>query len=94
MASESFRLAQLVCRRTGRVVRRDRPHAALPSKETVATIRGGRAKFGVQVGSAAGARQALDVGADFLICQGTEAGGHVQATTPLIEALPRVLDEA
>jgi nitronate monooxygenase len=66
----------------------------MPSKEAVATIRRARAKFGVQVGSAAGARQALDLGADFLICQGTEAGGHVQATTPLNEALPRVLDEA
>ena len=31
----------------------------------------------------AGARRALDLGADYLICQGIEAGGHVQATQKL-----------
>jgi nitronate monooxygenase len=66
----------------------------IPSNDAVSAIRTARAKFAVQVGSAAGAKRALDLGADYLICQGTEAGGHVQATTPLGEALPRVLEEA
>ena len=50
--------------------------------------------MGIQVASAAGARQALDAGADYLICQGTEAGGHVQSSNALYETLPAVVDEA
>jgi nitronate monooxygenase len=50
--------------------------------------------MGVQIGRAAGARRALDRGADYLICHGTEAAGHVQATRPLYEALPAVIEEA
>ncbi len=38
---------------------------------------------GIQVGSLAGVQVALQAGADFLIAQGMEAGGHVQSTTPL-----------
>jgi nitronate monooxygenase len=48
-------------------------------------------KVGVQVGNAEGARRALEAGADFLIAQGVEAGGHVQSTTPLATLLPQVL---
>lgn len=66
----------------------------IPSADAVAAIRKAGARMGVQVASAAGARRALDVGADYLICQGTEAGGHVQATTVLYEVLSAVLDEA
>ena len=36
----------------------------------------------------------MDAGADYLICQGTEAGGHVQATKALYDVLPDVLNEA
>jgi nitronate monooxygenase len=46
---------------------------------------------GVQVTSAAGAMFALSLGADFLICQGIEAGGHVQSSTSLRLLLPQVL---
>ena len=46
---------------------------------------------GVQVGSADGADSAIRDGADFVICQGVEAGGHVQSTTPLATLLPQVL---
>ncbi|KAF0113873.1 MAG: nitronate monooxygenase [Rhodobacteraceae bacterium] len=49
------------------------------------------AKVGVQVGNAAGARQAIEAGADFVIAQGVEAGGHVQSTTPLATLLPQVV---
>ncbi len=52
------------------------------------------AKVGVQVANAEGARRAIDAGADFLIAQGIEAGGHVQSTTPLVTLLPQVLDVA
>jgi NAD(P)H-dependent flavin oxidoreductase YrpB (nitropropane dioxygenase family) len=41
----------------------------------------------VQVGDLASAREAADAGADILIAQGIEAGGHVQATTRLGDLL-------
>ena len=44
-------------------------------------------KVGVQVGSVAGAHKAMAAGADFIITQGIEAGGHVQSTTPLAHVL-------
>lgn len=49
------------------------------------------AKVGVQVGSVEGARLAIAAGADVLIAQGVEAGGHVQSTTPLARLLPQVV---
>jgi nitronate monooxygenase len=66
----------------------------MPSTEAVAVIRTFGARMGVQVTSAESARAAFDLGADYVVCQGTEAGGHVQATRPLYEALPLVLQEA
>jgi nitronate monooxygenase len=45
------------------------------------TVRAAGALIGVQVGNVAGARMAVSAGADFIICQGIEAGGHVQSTT-------------
>jgi len=66
----------------------------IPSAETVAAIRKAGAKMGIQISSVAGARRALDAGSDYLICQGTEAGGHVQATKALYEVLPAVIEEA
>ena len=66
----------------------------LPPKEAISAIRAAGAKLGMQVTSRESARAALDLGADYLVCQGTEAGGHVQATRGLYEALPKVLEEA
>ena len=60
----------------------------------LAQVRAAGAKIGIQVANAAGARRAVDLGADFLVCQGIEAGGHVQSTTPLRDLLPRVLEAA
>jgi nitronate monooxygenase len=57
-------------------------------------IRSSGARFGMQVTSRESARMALDLGADYLVCQGTEAGGHVQAHRGLFETLPLVLEEA
>jgi len=66
----------------------------MPTKKMVFAVRAAGAKLGVQVTSAESARTALDLGADYLVCQGTEAGGHVQATRELYDALARVLEEA
>ncbi len=49
---------------------------------------------GIQVTSAEGARYAASIKADFIICQGIEAGGHVQSSTPLAYLLPQVLAAA
>ena len=57
----------------------------------VETAHSAGAYVGVQVGSVEGARRALDEGCDFLICQGIEAGGHVQSSTNLRELLPAVV---
>jgi nitronate monooxygenase len=66
----------------------------VPAREAVSMVRAAGARFGMQVTSGESARVALDAGADFLVCQGTEAGGHVQAHRGLYEALPAVLEEA
>lgn len=66
----------------------------LPTKVVVAAVRQAGSKFGVQVGTVQGARAALDLGADYLVAQGNEAGGHVQSSTPLYELLPNVLEAA
>lgn len=63
-------------------------------REQVGLVRSFGARLGVQVSTRSGARQALDLGADFLICQGVEAGGHVQATQELWKMLPAVCAEA
>ena len=62
--------------------------------ELLSLVHGYGAKTGVQVSTATGARTALESGADFLICQGIEAGGHVQSTHPLTHALSQVLAAA
>jgi nitronate monooxygenase len=49
------------------------------------------ARVGVQVGTAEGARRARDEGCDFLVCQGVEAGGHVQSSMPLPDLLAAVV---
>ncbi len=66
----------------------------MPTQAMVAAVRSAKAKLGIQVVDAGGARAALDLGADFLVCQGTEAGGHVQASRGLYETLAIVLHEA
>src|SRR3954467_5410287 len=62
--------------------------------ELVARARAGGARVLVQVASARAARGAADAGADALIVQGVEAGGHVQSVVgllPLIVAVRRVV---
>lgn len=66
----------------------------MPTMEMVRKMKDARVILGIQVTSEASARSALDLGADYLVCQGTEAGGHVHASRPLGSALERVLDVA
>jgi nitronate monooxygenase len=66
----------------------------MPRAEAVSAIRGAKAKMGIQISNVDGARRALDLGSDYLICQGIEAGGHVQALSALYDMLPAVLAEA
>ena len=53
--------------------------------------RAGPALVGWQVGSVGDAVAAEDVGCDFVVAQGVEAGGHVRGTTPREELLAQVL---
>ncbi len=62
--------------------------------DTIALAHAQGIRVGVQIGSAAGAAGAIAAGADFVIAQGMEAGGHVQSTTPLATLLPAVLATA
>ena len=57
-------------------------------------VRSFGAQLGVQVVSVEGARHALDLGADFLICQGNEAGGHVQSSDSLEDILSKIVMES
>jgi nitronate monooxygenase len=66
----------------------------LPSAEAVSRIRKAGARLGIQVSSRQNAERALELLPDFLICQGLEAGGHVQATSYLDEVFPEILEVA
>ncbi len=65
---------------------------AEPDPSLVASARGGGALVAWQVGSVDEARSAADAGVDFLIAQGTEAGGHVRGNVPLLPLLSGVLE--
>ncbi len=57
----------------------------------IAAIKARGSKVGVQVAHPRGAADAVAAGADFLIVQGVEAGGHVQSTRPLAALIPEVV---
>lgn len=65
----------------------------MPTKSQAQAVRQ-QGVLGIQVTSEASAKMALDLGAQYLVCQGMEAGGHVQASRPLEESLARVLSVA
>ncbi len=65
-----------------------------PGRARIARCHRAGARVAVQVGSPAGARRAAADGADALIAQGVEAGGHVQSTTALDDLLGAVLEAA
>lgn len=66
----------------------------IPSKDVVAKVRRAGAKLGIQVSSNLGAKKALSLDPDFLICQGVEAGGHVQGTSALLQSIRGILELA
>jgi len=66
----------------------------VPDKQMVAKVRRAGAGLGIQVSSMLNAKMALEHLPDFLICQGIEAGGHVQATNALSSTLEEVLELA
>jgi nitronate monooxygenase len=66
----------------------------VPDSSMVARIRNAGASLGIQVSSKQNAEKALEHEPDFLICQGLEAGGHVQATSPLFSTLQDVIELA
>lgn len=51
----------------------------IPTAEMARLVGSHGAKFGVQVSNPDGARRAIDAGAAYIVVQGQEAGGHVQA---------------
>jgi NAD(P)H-dependent flavin oxidoreductase YrpB (nitropropane dioxygenase family) len=65
-----------------------------PDAEVVAVIHRGGALAGWQVGSREEALQAAAAGCDYVVAQGTEAGGHVRGTIGLLPLLSEVLDAA
>ena len=62
-----------------------------PDPGLVARVHEGDALAAWQVGSADEACAAVDAGCDFVIAQGTEAGGHVRGELPLLVLLDEVL---
>jgi nitronate monooxygenase len=63
-----------------------------PDAALVDRVHAGGALAGWQVGSRQEAAQAVDAGCDYLVAQGTEAGGHVRGTIGLLPLLSQVLD--
>jgi NAD(P)H-dependent flavin oxidoreductase YrpB (nitropropane dioxygenase family) len=60
--------------------------------ELVPEAHGGGAVVFVSVGSVAEAAQAAAAGADVVVAQGWEAGGHVRGTVTTLALVPRVVD--
>jgi enoyl-[acyl-carrier protein] reductase II len=68
-------------------------HFGIPTAAWVASLKSTGSQIWVQVPSPGQARAALDAGADGLVVQGREAGGHNHSTTPLHDLLREVRDE-
>lgn len=66
-------------------------HWDLPPRAWVDELHRGRARVWLQVGSVARARDAVALGADAVICQAAEAGGHNHSATPLLSLLPAMV---
>ena len=62
----------------------------LPTEAAVARMRRGGVRFWMQVGRMSEAREAVARGAEVLIVQGSEAGGHNRSEAPLAQLLPRM----
>ena len=60
--------------------------------KTIETAKAGGLKVLVSVGSAVEARQAAEAGADIIVAQGWEAGGHVWGQVATMALIPAVAD--
>ena len=63
-----------------------------PSKEWINKLHRTGAKVWIQIGSLDYATQAVEMGADAVIIQGSEAGGHNHSTAGLFSLLPTIID--
>jgi nitronate monooxygenase len=68
-------------------------HFAIPTAAWVSSLKAAGSRIWVQVPTVDFARQALAAGADGLVVQGKEAGGHNRSTTPLHHLLHDVRHE-
>jgi enoyl-[acyl-carrier protein] reductase II len=66
-------------------------HWDLPPRRWIDQLHNAGTRVWIQVGSVDAARAARDLGADAVIAQGTNAGGHGKATQPLSELLPAIV---
>lgn len=64
----------------------------LPPESWIERLQAAGCRVWMTTGSLAGALAARDAGADALIVQGTEAGGHVKAVGGLLALLPAIVD--
>lgn len=63
-----------------------------PEQSLVEAAHSGGALVSWQVGSVTEAEAAVDAGADLIVVQGTEAGGHIRGQSPLLPLLSAVLE--
>jgi nitronate monooxygenase len=77
------------------------PHEHLrPQKEIIRLLKGLETppRVFVQVGNVTAAKEAIDDGADVIVCQGTDAGGHqfrrAMGVVPLLSETRQLVDEA
>ena len=68
-------------------------HFGIPFAAWVASLKSAGCQIWIQVPSVEQARAARDAGADGLVVQGKEAGGHNRSTTPLHHLLRDVRDD-
>jgi NAD(P)H-dependent flavin oxidoreductase YrpB (nitropropane dioxygenase family) len=64
----------------------------VPAARWLDRLHAAETKVWVTVGSVAQAREAVRAGADAVLAQGTDAGGHVQSTRGLFGLVPAVVD--
>lgn len=67
-------------------------HWGHPSKENIRILRDAGVSFWEQVGDVDAAKRAVDDGAEVVIAQGWEAGGHNYGGLPTMVLLPQVVD--
>lgn len=66
-------------------------HWGLPAAEHLEKLKQAGIKIWIQVGSVEAAQEAVTAGADCIVAQGNEAGGHNYGGPPLAELLPAIL---